>query len=517
MNDWGFSVSTENIRTILIVFFIYSLLIVGLGLYVRISSKKMSDKDKITAYLSGNGNLGPISVGMIAVTNLLSAGALIGNAGMVYKNGLIYASCIIASLVCIWFLLGTIGKKLAIVKSRTGMQSIGALIRHRYNSKTLSVVISLILVLILIAALVSQLTGGAKMLAVLTGSSNYQWGLIILALVTIIYTASSGMESMAKVAVVQGFLMVCATFAMVIMSRGKFVETYGSFSAGMEVIASTTDLFKISNFTFWDTLSLTLSVGFASSVQPEGIISTFTYNNSKTLKRAILISLVIVPAILVPVLITPVFVKGFAASTVGGDYITPFVAGTVLPGWLGGVVLCGVSAALQSTCAAFMLVCASSLVKDIYHTAIKPDASEKQIAKMIPIATIIVGVITILLALNPVELLSIIDIFSNGASLCGLFGPIVIGIHSKRVTPKGAMWSAISGVGSYSLLYFLQHNTNTAVFYKKYMLNLPPTITGIVIAILALVVVSKFTPKVEKGIAQVWFGKDYNEDWAKIN
>ena len=133
--DYGFVVSKETSTVIMVIFAIYSLLICGLGLYTMYASRKLSASDKIANWLVGGGNLGPFAVCMIGVTNLLSAGAMIGNAGLVYSSGgYIVSVSIITNTYCVFYLLGTLGKKMAIVRARTGMESVCGILRSRFRN-----------------------------------------------------------------------------------------------------------------------------------------------------------------------------------------------------------------------------------------------------------------------------------------------------------------------------------------------------------------------------------------------
>ena len=60
----GFSMSESTRLTMIVIFGLYSLLIVGLGAYVKISSRRMQN-DSLSSFLTGGGGLGAFSIAMI--------------------------------------------------------------------------------------------------------------------------------------------------------------------------------------------------------------------------------------------------------------------------------------------------------------------------------------------------------------------------------------------------------------------------------------------------------------------
>lgn len=51
---------------------------------------------------------------------------------------------------------------------------------------------------------------------------------------------------------------------------------------------------------------------------------------------------------------------------------------TLLPPAMAGIVIAGAVAAIQSTVAAFFIIIASTIVKDIYKTLVKPDMTMEE-------------------------------------------------------------------------------------------------------------------------------------------
>ena len=68
----GFSITSSQIKTIVVIFALYSILIIGLGAYVKVQSRR-GGNDTLASFLTGGGGLGAFAIAMIAATNSMAA------------------------------------------------------------------------------------------------------------------------------------------------------------------------------------------------------------------------------------------------------------------------------------------------------------------------------------------------------------------------------------------------------------------------------------------------------------
>lgn len=518
MGDLGFVLDMQNVKGVILVFIIYTICILAMGLYVRVKDNKMSENDKLASFLNGGGNLGPVAIGMLVVTNGLSSGAMIGGPGLGYSTGFIWSITVYAGFMNALFLLAAIGKKMAILKARTGVQTMLGAIGHRYESQTVAIMLGVAIVVFLIPNIGSQLQGGAKLFAVVSGTGNYQLGLFIFAAITILYTISGGMKSLARIAVIQGFIMLISVIALYISTRGQLTTQYGSFEDAMRFIAANKPS-MVTAFT-WTPLyafGTALTMSFASTALPNFVVNTFAYNKSKIMAQGIVISTL--AFMLIQSIMSGIGPLGYAAiqTLSSGDYVNPYLTMVNLPALLSGIVVAGSSAAIQSTAASMMLIVATAIVKDIYVGFINPKADLIKVNKTMKLLTFLAGIAALLLALFPSPLMQIIINFSNGGMICSLWVPLVMGLYSKRVTKSGAFWSALLGMGTYLGLFIITKTPSLASVYEEVTGNCHPVVIGFLISVLSMLIVSKFTKKVKLGTLQVWFGQEYDERYARKN
>ena len=70
----------------LAIFTIYSVVIIGFGVYVKIQSKRNTN-DSLASFLTGGGGLGAFSIAMITATNSMAGGTMVTAPGLTYAIG----------------------------------------------------------------------------------------------------------------------------------------------------------------------------------------------------------------------------------------------------------------------------------------------------------------------------------------------------------------------------------------------------------------------------------------------
>ena len=113
--------------------------------------------------------------------------------------------------------------------------------------------------------------------------------------------------------------------------------------------------------------------------------------------------------------------------------------------FIGGIFLCGILAAIMSTADSQLLVSASSVSEDLYHSFVKKDADSKEILRVSRLTVMVIAVIAFVIAWNPNS--SIMGLVSNAwAGLGSAFGPIVVmSLFWKRTNLPGAVAGIVSG------------------------------------------------------------------------
>jgi solute:Na+ symporter, SSS family len=126
------------------------------------------------------------------------------------------------------------------------------------------------------------------------------------------------------------------------------------------------------------------------------------------------------------------------------------LAFTILPTGLMGVMVAGMFSATVSTMGSEFNVLAGILTNDVYKRVFKPKASEKELMLVARIATVIVGVLIIAMALlvSALKGISLFDIMMKafGALLPATALPMLAGLVWRRINARGALTGLITGI-----------------------------------------------------------------------
>jgi len=123
------------------------------------------------------------------------------------------------------------------------------------------------------------------------------------------------------------------------------------------------------------------------------------------------------------------------------ELAVPFLVETYLGPAVAGLYWGAVLAAMMSTADALMVVAVSTISNDIYRKVLRPQATEKELLKLSRILTIIVGILGVTIAYQPILLLW--SAWLGWSGLAVFIVPILMGLYWKRGTREAAICSLI--------------------------------------------------------------------------
>ena len=284
-----------------------------------------------------------------------------------------------------------------------------------------------------------QITSGAKVFAAVTGSNSYYLGILLTIVITVIYTVSGGIKSMAKVACIQGVIMLIATFSIIGVLIANNVEQYGSVQATMEYLGTAFPgaIQADTGFSFWNAMGTALFAGVGLGAVPHALSVTMTYNNHKKLKQGVLISCCVFTLIQGIMCFTGPLTRAINPGLETADYTTIFNATNLLPSWMGGIIFCGIFAAIQSSLAGLAMagrlhagqgLCGGLL--EAQHTSQDPEHHQHRLCPGDragrhpdrPAAS---------------ELTQYMINFALAALAAAWYFPVLVGMYWKKATAKG--------------------------------------------------------------------------------
>lgn len=517
----GFSITSTQVTTIVIIFALYSILIVGLGAYVKYQSKR-GGTDTLASFLTGGGGLSAFAIAMIAATNSMAGGVMVTAPGLCYAIGFSGAILYFGGFLTAAYGIGSVGRKAAILRARTGAVSYLQLLRLRFQSKGVITAMAITGAIGLLFVSAAQITAGAKLFAAVTGTNLYYLGLLLVIVVTVIYTVTGGIKSLAKVAVIQGVVMLLAVFSVIGVLLYTNAKMYGSVAAAVQYLGTTfpAALRADTGFSFLKATGTAIYVSVGLCAIPSSLSVSMTYNNSKVLKRGVIISCVVFLCCQGLMDWTGTWARIINPDVVTRDYITIYTATNLLPTWVGGIIFCGCFAAIQSSIAGYCIAVAAHLAKDVVIDCYKPDMPEKQQTKLNLAFVIGAAVIATFIAVFPTDLTQYMINFAIGSIAAGWYWPALLGLYWKKATKSGMIASTIGGFVTYIIFYFISSViASTKAWWAVSMGNIDAFVIAWVVGFVLLYFVSKATISKEKiplGYYQVFFCDDYDEKYAKL-
>lgn len=464
----------------LVVFLVYMLAIVlfGASFYFK---KRSADQ-----YITGGGNLPSWAIGMSIFATFVSSIsflALPGNAYLTNWNGFVFSLSIpIAAILAVKFF----------VPLYRGIKSASAyyFLETKFGSwaRTYASV----------CYLLTQLArmGAIMYLLALPMNALFGWSIPMIIIVTglsvLVYAMLGGFEAVVWTDAIQGIVLItgalaCAGIILFSMPEGPsqvfaIAAEHNKFSLGSFGLS-------LSEATFW----LILVYGLFINLQNFGVDQNYVQrylgakNEKEAVKSTLLGSLLYVPVSLLFFFIGTALFAYYQAmpdalpaelfAPENSDKVFPYFIVNVLPTGMTGLLIASIFAAGMSTVSTSVNSSATIILTDHVKKYINPDISEKGEMKTLMIASLVMGILSIVVALAFSGVTSALDawwalsaIFSGG--ILGLF---LLGYVGKNIRQKFAAYGVILGVliiGWMSLSPLIPDGSSLGAFRSPFHANL---------------------------------------------
>lgn len=314
----------------------------------------------------------------------IGSGSLFGGAGLGYRvgfPGLWQSAGAWVGIALVYFLAHRV--------RRLAKYTMPDILELRYGAAA-RVLGTLVVVIAYTTIAAYQFRGGGRLLNLVAGVDPEQ-GALITMLFCVGYTAIAGMLSVAYLDVGNGAAMLLGVGLAVVF----LVAHAGGIGPALESVRPD----QISLFGTLDPIAgagalflptMLLLMGEANMYQ-----KFFSARDEGAARRAVVFW--IVGTIAIETLIVAIGVFGSAIipglSTADSEAIVIRVATTVLPGFLGVLLLCGAAAIIVSTANSFLLTPASALMRDVYQKVVNPAATDRQIVLLTRLLVIALGLL----------------------------------------------------------------------------------------------------------------------------
>ena len=343
--------------------------------------------------------------------------------------------------------------------------------------------------------------GGAVLQTVLVDADGHslvsiETGTIIAAVFIILYTLLAGLLSVAYTDVGNGIIMTISLIiafpilltkaggmngmeaAFAEMGKPEHMQFFGVYS-GLDII----------NFCLPPFL---LVLGDANMYQ--------RFSASKDAKGATTATSVLVLAVLLIELLI-IACSWISASLIpdaeSGRYVLIYASHTLLPAFLGAIMMTTIVGIIISTADSFLLVPANSLVRDVYLNYINPHASEKKIVFLSRATVLVLGIIAYAVSLIFARSTTVFEKALYAYTIYGaaITPSLFAAFFWKGATKAGAVASIVSGTAV--TLIWKEATFIRRVIPENIYGNLDEVLPAITVSLILLVGVSLLTKEKE--------------------
>ena len=430
---------------ITVEFVIYLALIMGVGVYF--ARKKMTQAD----FHLGGKKIPGWALALSERATGESAWCLLGLTGFAFAAGFssvwIAVGCV-AGITVSWLWLA---KEFRRERDKYDTLTLPDYLATKYASRGTFIrwFSSLIIIFFFILYVAAQFSGGGKTLNITFGIP-VTWGIIISAVIVILYAMAGGFFSVVWTDVIQAILMIITLvitpiIALIVIARsnvsiGSALTLAGggldSWTGGAVGFAAGTLIFN--NFSWF--------FGYLGG-QPQLDARWMAMRTDRDVKIGAAIAigwtlLAYAGAITLGIAAIALFGTGAVSDP---EQILPFVLLKLMPPWLAGILLAGAVAAMMSTADSQLLIATSSISEDIVHKALHKDFDDRKLVLISRITILVIGLIALAMAFTSKSLIYTIVGWAWAGIGCSFAPAVILSFFWKKFNARGVIASLVSG------------------------------------------------------------------------
>ena len=465
----------------------YLFILIGIGLY---KARKINTQADFS--VAGR-NLTPwVLVGTMLAT-WMGTGSILGNAGKTYETGMAALMLPMGSILGIIFLTRIAGKVRNYEKF-----TVPEILGDRFGpiARLLSV-ISLVMAYMVIVSYQYN-AGGAVLHTVLINEAGeslitVETGTIIAAVFIIAYTMLAGLVSVAYTDVANG-LIILLSF---LISIPILLAEAGGFSGMREAFEAMGKADHMNFFGVYSTMDIInfclppflLILGDANMYQ-----RFFASKDAEGAKFATTTLIFAVGAAELMIIFAAWVSSSMIPEAEIGKYVLIYASHKFLPIFLSAVMMTTIIGIIISTADSFLLVPATTLMRDVYMNYVNPEANDKRIVLLSRLLVLALGIVAYIVSLGFAQSAGFFERALYAYTIYGasITPALVAALFWKRASKIGAILSISSGTVT-TLLWkeagFIQNLIPTSIYS-----NIDEVLPAITVSVLGLILGSILFP-----------------------
>ena len=417
-------------------------------------------QDTTTDYLLASRNVNPWLTALSAMATGQSGLLFIGQVGFAYKIGIsslwLTIGWVIGDYLAWWFVF----KRLRQMSEATASDTVSSFLsQNLQGSRIIAIISALITIAFLGAYAAAQLVAGSKALNSVFGW-NYHLGIIIGAVIVVIYCFSGGIRASIWTDALQALIMVGSLLMLLVVAVvscggvGQLWQSLAAIDPSLINLNSSQQPWGFAPFFLgW------IVAGFGVVGQPHIMVRAMAIDSADNIAfaRNLKTSLGLLNSLSATGI-------GLAGRVLMPDLLTsgdpeltlPYLSLELLPVILVGLMLAGLFSATISTADSQILSCSAALTQDIFPSA----AKSYRLAK---VGTLTVTAVILAIALAGENNVFALVTFSWSALASGLGPLLILRVWQQPVNPTTAITMMIIGIAA-ALVWNLGLNLSSAVY-----------------------------------------------------
>ncbi|MED5354176.1 MAG: sodium/proline symporter [Nitrospinota bacterium] len=435
---------TELSGTITVVFFIYVLVMLGIGWVTSRQTRSSLD------FFLADRSLKAWVTAVSSTASSESAWAVLGTVGLAYKEGLsaiwFLPGCLMGYLINWFFIAEKIRKRSEEIQAVT----LPDYIENYFNDKNhiLRLISVIIIFSCMIAYVAAQFTAIGKMFDAIFGVPHIL-SITIGGAIVLGYTMMGGVRAVAWTDFIQGLIMV---FGLLVLSIAATSSLGGFPKMLIEVEKISPETLEWmggkSTTVFIGSMVGLLGIGLGYPGQPHVVTRYMAAKDTRAIKNGTWIALGWGLLMYSSSILLGICGQVLFPGLEDPEHLFPKAAEQLLPIFLTAIVLTGVLSAIMSTVSAQILVAASTVAHDIYSKMLNQSLSNEKIIFVSRLTVLLLGLGAIFIALGENRVIFWFVLFA-WSGLGASFGPLILFIlYWKKVTRQGAIAGMLTGFGT---------------------------------------------------------------------
>ena len=463
-----------------IIFLVYMLVMMGIGVYYYRRTRNMSD------YFLGNRKLGAWVTSMSAEASDMSGWMLMGLPGFAYVAGLNAGWIALGLALGTWANWQLIAARLRVyTELANNSLTLPDFFENRFlaASGALRVVPAVFILIFFILYTASGFVAAGRLFETIFQMA-YVPALFMGAGVVVFYTLVGGFLAVSRTDFIQGVMMFFAILVVPIgaaMMLGGFSATAALISAEHASFFSPLTKADGTMLGFVEFVSL-MAWGIGYFGQPHILVRFMAIRHAEELPQATRIAMAwVVISLSAAILVGMVGAVYLTVPLTGTAAETVFLvmAGELFPPVVAGLILAAVLAAIMSTASAQLLVAASAFAQDIYRRSFRPQAQQGELIWASRLSVLVIAAASVYIGLSPDNF--ILDMVAYAwAGFGAAFGPaLLLCLFWRRTTARGVLAGIVTG------------GVTVLVWKQLALLGLYEIVPGFLLSLAAIIIVSK--------------------------